>query len=162
RGIAAVTSLPDYKGIARVKPGDERIHLWSFSDDKSPLPPPILSKGPELLAGDWEFYAFLAFSPDGKWLAAGLRGSQDAERPVHLWDLPDGKLPNELGPPRVLGRQPGNCTALAFTPDSRCLLAFSRDRDTQEERLVMWDVVSGQERKRFNLPAREGSRTGDV
>jgi len=70
----------------------------------------------------------VAFSPDGRWLAAG---SFDCI--VHLWDLTTGSE-------RRLSGHGSTVVLLGFSPDSRRLASASFDKTAR-----VWDVASGQE-----------------
>ncbi|MGH7171594.1 MAG: WD40 repeat domain-containing protein, partial [Gemmataceae bacterium] len=72
----------------------------------------------------------LAFSPDGKALAARV------ENALELWDVATG---------RPLASRPGHVTAvdrLAFTADGRQLLSITRNQQLGTARL--WDTLTGQ------------------
>src|SRR5262249_29723873 len=76
----------------------------------------------------------LAFSPDGRMLAAG--GSQPAERDeVLLWDLAASK---ELATLRAVK---GRVSAVAFRPDGRSLLTVS----AEENLIGLWDVATAKQ-----------------
>ncbi|MGE3803507.1 MAG: WD40 repeat domain-containing protein [Gemmataceae bacterium] len=79
----------------------------------------------------------LAFSPDGKKLAAGRGGHHDGGH-VELWDLAAGKLLSS-----VRGH-PLGVTCLAFSPDGKQLASGSYDKC-----VVFWDPVNGAERDRL-------------
>src|SRR5690242_12721693 len=64
-----------------------------------------------------EGVSLLAFSPDGKTLAAA--GYEDGR--VSLWEAGTGRLL------RMLGRHGGEVVSLAFAPDGRRLLSGDRD-----------------------------------
>jgi WD40 repeat protein len=71
------------------------------------------------LVGDHHGYTCLAFSPDGRWLAAG--SANDAASDLVLWDLPYQRS-------RTLATgHGGKVNALAFSPDGRTLATGSRD-----------------------------------
>ncbi len=69
----------------------------------------------------------VAFSPDGKWLAAG-----GIEGRVSLWG------PGGGGAPRALEASAGNVSGLAFSPDSKRLVTASGQGG-----LNVWDVGTG-------------------
>ncbi len=103
----------------------------------------------------------LTFSPDGRTLAAEL-STQDPttlkeKRAITLWDLtsPTERRRQFVADWRVLN-------ALAFTPDSKALITGSNDfelriADEKPERgsLWLWDVATGQARRRFPVEGPE-------
>jgi eukaryotic-like serine/threonine-protein kinase len=72
----------------------------------------------------------LAFSPDGRWLAAGVGGVDD----VHVWDLKSG------GNPLVLKGHSNSIDDLAFSPDGEVLASVSNDR-----LLKLWRPATGEQ-----------------
>jgi len=152
--------LADGRGVAVLRLGDDSFYVWDFADGNARRPP--LIRRPRLRAEavsqDQERYACFAVAPNGKLLAAGTSGSQDRERPVHVWDLATGKALKDLGTPRLLGRQPGNCAAAVFTPDSRSLLVLSSRDRAKDGKLVAWDVARGKPRREMALgsPVQQG------
>ncbi len=85
----------------------------------------------------------VAFSPDGRWLAAGGQG------PIRVWRLVDGR---PAGRPAQLGA--GHDYSVTFSPDSGLLAAAGEDRTIRvwsipSERLV--DTLSGDSDAVFSL-----------
>jgi RNA polymerase sigma-70 factor (ECF subfamily) len=74
----------------------------------------------------------VAFSPDGRWLAAGDGGS------VLVWEAATFRLVQELKGHQEM------IMALAFSPDSRRLAASSRDLSVK-----VWDLGTGKEIQTF-------------
>ena len=77
-----------------------------------------------------ETYHGLAFSPDGRTLALGEDGS------IRLWEMP------EAHERAILGGHAGAVRSLAFSPDGKVLVSGS-----QEGRVVLWDPITGAERR---------------
>ncbi|HEV3117444.1 MAG TPA: sigma-70 family RNA polymerase sigma factor [Gemmataceae bacterium] len=73
-----------------------------------------------------------AFSPDGRWLATGSRGSAKDAEAVSIWDLSTGKERHRLKGPHSWGCCP------AFSPDGRLLATGDF-----QGRLTVWDVATG-------------------
>jgi WD40 repeat protein len=78
----------------------------------------------------------VAFSPDGKWLAAGTATVQGQRGEIVLWELATGK---EL---RTLKAQAKGAPRIVFSPDGKRLAAaYGGD----EGALKLWDPASGKE-----------------
>jgi WD40 repeat protein len=85
--------------------------------------------------------AALAFSPNGRWLAAGLGGFNwfegNYQQVVKVWEVDTGSVVAEL-------RHENTVPALAFSPDGQILATSCHDH-----RLRLWDVNSWKERYRW-------------
>jgi WD40 repeat protein len=93
--------------------------------------PPDLDHGRALRGADRLVYG-LAFSPDGKTLAAGGAGNPDTpDCTVRLWDVATGR------PGHVL-RHGDEVRDLAFSPDGKLLLTGGWERTAR-----LWDVAGG-------------------
>ncbi|HEY7158758.1 MAG TPA: WD40 repeat domain-containing protein, partial [Gemmataceae bacterium] len=137
RAEGSVVSSLAWSGDGKVLAGwdraDHRIHLWDAAT------------GAELRrldCGDTSINA-LAFSPDGKMLAAA-GGSYGRGNCLLLWETDTGRLVRSLSPRHTL-----HC--VAFSPDGRVLAASGRRSvlagDSQEDREIsLWEVVSGRQR----------------
>lgn len=138
----ATSAIPNIKPSVPVK---SAISALSFAEDGSLLAVgryqevELLNLGngqfTGKLAGEASQVRALAFSPDGKLLAAaGGNPGQFGE--IKLWDVA-GR--NEL---RVIRGHRDNIFAVAFSPDGRTLATCSYDR-----LIKLWDVASGNEIK---------------
>jgi WD40 repeat protein/class 3 adenylate cyclase/energy-coupling factor transporter ATP-binding protein EcfA2 len=97
------------------------------------------------LRGHDAIHARIAFSPDGKRLAAadgtGVTNS-GANRTVPIWDVTTGELVTTL-----IGHE-GDVTAVAFSPDGRRIATSGYDGS-----LRIWDATTGKEQRAFHVGA---------
>ena len=105
-GPRAMAYRPDGKRLA-VGGLDGCIRIWE----------PQSARLVQVLYAPRSFLAPLAWSPDGRTLAAGTRKD---ERPVRLWDAETGRFLRDLATPA-----PMEIHVLAWSPDGRSLLATS-------------------------------------
>ena len=96
------------------------VRLWDLARGE-PLPDPL-----QAFPDGWALS--LAFSPDGRMLAAGTLDGR-----IHLWSLPDL---TPIGEP-LLGHT-NWVTALLFEPDGQTLLSASSDQTIRR-----WSIPSG-------------------
>ena len=83
------------------------------------------------LGGLWDSVTSIAFSADGRMVAAGLTNST-----ARVWDLAGGREPT------VLGDHADGVTAVAFSPDGRVLATASGGWDNTAR---LWEISSGRE-----------------
>jgi WD40 repeat protein len=103
---AAVCFSPDGKRLAVC--GHRGVYLWEAETGKSLR----LLEGPAPQMAD--VAVRLAFSPDGKWLAAGIKG--DA---VMVWDVESG------APRKAAAKHSAQVLGVAFSPDGKLLATGS-------------------------------------
>jgi dipeptidyl aminopeptidase/acylaminoacyl peptidase len=111
-----LTFAPNGKVMAAAE--ESGITLWEVATGKRRCRLPGASGGS----------ATLAFSPDGRWLAAG--GNDEV---VRLWDVLTGELRRGL-----VGHTDG-IKALAFSPDGKRLASGSADQT-----VILWDPGTGE------------------
>jgi RNA polymerase sigma factor (sigma-70 family) len=139
-GTRYVTSLAfsrDGKTLAAgySDPDGAEVRLWDLTTNK------VVREIAKLPAsGKAEDRVFsLAFSPDGKKLAAAL-GSDNVAK---VWDVKTGK---ELV---TFGKHPDWVVAVAFSPDGKTVAAANAATDPQ---VKLWDVATGKERLTLKGP----------
>jgi WD40 repeat protein len=119
-GVATPAFSPDSRNLAVL--GKNHVQLWDVASRcevrRFELAPP------EDMLEEWNLDAPLAFSPDGKLLAA-----PNVDSCIVVWSVATGR---QVGTLRGHG---GQVHTLAFTPDSRRLLSGSADTTA-----LMWDV----------------------
>jgi WD40 repeat protein len=148
--------LKDGRGLAVLHLVESGVHVWDFTDPKANLPPYPRTTADRLRLRAIEINERrgpLALSPDGKYFAVSRLGLQKNARAIDVFEPAPSRPLEELKRIRTLGFQPGDCVALAFTPDSQSLLVFSQESDAKEEWLVVYDSKTGEERKRLKVPA---------
>jgi RNA polymerase sigma factor (sigma-70 family) len=84
----------------------------------------------------------VAFSPDGRLLAAGSGYTDGGEKNIRLWETATGKLLHQFKPPRAA--QDGGIPCLTFSPDGRLLATGDWSGDVD-----LWDVAAGRSRCRL-------------
>jgi WD40 repeat protein len=96
----------------------------------------------------------VAFSPDGKTLAAGFEhGGGEGGGGVVLWDVAARRPLAE----QVLPVKEGHVQCIAFSPDGKTLAAgFSIGGDPGVGGIVLWDMAEGRRLVDDPLPVKEG------
>jgi RNA polymerase sigma factor (sigma-70 family) len=119
-GVATPAFSPDSRYLAVV--GKNHVQLWDVASRREVRR--FEYAPPEDMLDEWHLRQPLAFSPDGKLLAAPNVGNG-----IVVWSVATGRQVDTL---RGHG---GQVYTLAFTPDSRRLLSGSADTTA-----LMWDV----------------------
>ena len=128
--------------ITRALSPDDRFVALGGLDDRRPnrqLDPAIriweLTSGQEVakLQGHEARTRYLAFSPDGRWLASGCLGNNiKKEETIRIWDMATGRelrrFEGHLGPITTV--------AFAFTADGRSLVCTRGDATA-----LVWDLT---------------------
>jgi WD40 repeat protein len=124
----SVAFSADGKKLATAQGSDNSAKVWDVETGKELA---TFGKHP-----DW--VVAVAFSPDGKTVAAANAGKQPQ---VKLWDLATGKERATLKSPT------GAYNSLAFSPDGKILaVASDRDENDKPDKVVrLWDPATGKQ-----------------
>jgi WD40 repeat protein/type II secretory pathway predicted ATPase ExeA len=153
--VTAGAISPDGKSAVSAS-GDGTLRLWDFTSGDALV----------TISGEGEFYTSVAFSPDGRWIAAGEgavieRRTATDGRPSYVNRGEIDLFDTETGTPvNLLDAERGHSdivTAVAFTGDGRYLLSASLDRT-----MILWDLESGQPAQRFLTPPTSEDTAGAV
>jgi WD40 repeat protein len=96
------------------------VDVWYANGGVRSLTLPVSEMNDQLL---------LAFSPDGRTLAAGVHDADQDSNRVLVWELATGKVRREFTARSAV-------TALAFSPDGRLLASAQADTT-----ILLWDVL---------------------
>jgi len=118
---------PDARWLAALADRSFQIELFDLSIAGSGEIDRIvlMSTGPAIFE--------VAFSPDGRWFAAGL-----SSQTILLWDL--GTIMTGVPPRELVGREPGT-QSLAFSPDGKWLAAAASGTSYKGS-VTVWDMTS--------------------
>src|SRR5207249_3491044 len=117
RGVSQLASSPDNRTLAVASRDDTSVRLWDRATGKEVRR--LQAGGP---------ITCLAFSPNGKTLAAGWGGPRNARGALRLWDPTTGRVLRDIDCPSL-------DSSLAYSPDGN-LLAFGGPSG-----IHLWDAV---------------------
>ncbi len=132
RSVDLLRQMPDWRPRSAISPDGSRLaiaewsrglRLWDLRSQRAIF----LDVGKGLGGNVWQ----VAFSPDGRLLAAGDRFGR-----VHLWEAPTGRAV------KVMSAGFPRCMALAFSPDGR-VLASACYWGQQDSQVALFDVAAG-------------------
>src|SRR5260221_734368 len=127
--------------LAPVAAAEPRVD--AFGD---PLPPGALARFGTARLHHASRIDALAFSPDGKVLAAGSHSL------IRLWDTRSGKLVREWKAPEPF------VAAVAWSPDGLRVFGVCFNYEARPGVVAEWDAASGELHSRHSVPAREPGR----
>jgi eukaryotic-like serine/threonine-protein kinase len=131
RGFKSAVSMlafaPDGRALACGSGGTSTagsVQIWDLATNDG-----VTTLGESAGSADQHGFASVAFSPDGRWLAAGC-----GDGTIPVWDMALGRLAHTLR-----GHAAG-LRDVAFHPDGRRLASASDDQTVK-----LWDVTTGRE-----------------
>jgi RNA polymerase sigma factor (sigma-70 family) len=138
RSLAALAFSPDGTALALAQERSNWIEIWKMGTGNG-LPSFRVSEDPHVMVNA------VAFSPDGRTLAAGLAAIDRSalEDNLYLWDAHTGRL---LG---KLAGQFGQIAAVAFSPDAKMLASATGDKaffGGSDLTIRLWEVATREER----------------
>ena len=104
--------------------------LWDLASRKRLIGEPLAVKEGSVRS--------VAFSPDGKTIAAGYNGDDPREGGVVLWDVAAHK---RLVDEPLAGKE-GLVASVAFSPDGKTIAAGYGGRNARGGGVVLWDVAT--------------------
>lgn len=149
-GITSIVWSPDSQRIATADIIHNKILIWDASTGQTLLTLQAPNFG----------YMTLAWSPDGKQIAASISYPSSYPSIVDIWDATTGAAVTTLQ-----DAAPGHINALAYSPDSQ-RLAYASDNAT----VTIWNISTGQKLYTYQAPgpvkglawSRDGSEIASI
>ncbi len=132
----AVTSMDD------LSTHGQEVHIWDWRQEKL-IRALYLPQG---AGGDPLAKEMLTWSPDGKFLATCMITPRNNEASIRVWNVSDWTVEKDIG---IHGD--GNCTSLAFSPDSQLLIRIADYQDKGEDGVLIYDAHTWQKVQGFKL-----------
>jgi WD40 repeat protein len=139
--VFALTFNSDYSVLASGSEDEANVKLWNTSTWRE-----IRTLGEAKTPGLLEQLHPVAFSPDGKLIAAGFVGFDEKQRQyayhrTFVWDVKTGEKLFTFEGHKL------DINALVFTPDNRFLISGSNDTT-----IKFWDLQTGREARTLTQP----------
>ncbi len=132
----AVTSMDD------LSTHGQEVHIWDWRQEKL-IRALYLPQG---AGGDPLAKEMLTWSPDGKFLATCMITPRNNEASIRVWNVSDWTVEKDIG---IHGD--GNCTSLAFSPDSQLLVRIADYEEKGEDGVLIYDTHTWQKVQGFKL-----------
>jgi RNA polymerase sigma factor (sigma-70 family) len=137
---ARIAFSPDGKSLAI---GQRSVQLWDPATGQ-------LIRRLDVTAAigkDWISIASLAFSTDGKTIAAAI--AREPNHSIVHWDVTTGKMIRELKGLLPVPHNSWREVPIAFSPDGKLLVVGNSN--VEESQIVVWDAVTGKELRRLTF-----------
>ena len=132
----AVTSMDD------LSTHGQEVHIWDWRQEKL-IRALYLPQGSD---GNPLAKEMLTWSQDGKFLATCMITPRNNEASIRVWNVSDWTVEKDIG---IHGD--GNCTSLAFSPDSQLLVRIADYEEKGEDGVLIYDTHTWQKVQGFKL-----------
>lgn len=131
---------PDGKFLAATGILTRKVRIWDVQKRTVAKELPTVAPG--------NTFGVLAYSPDGHYLAACQRSSEN--NVVRIWNTQSGEIAKDLS-----GEIPGGCQSITFSPDGKLFaLGMQRSPLVREKtfEVALYNTTTWQKTKEFRLP----------